>query len=330
MMISLHDPAWLAALLAVPMLVWLRARQRVRLWFVPFASAWSAPPGTQRRNWAVVAQFAAIVLLVVALTRPQQSSIAREPLPTSRDLMFVIDISASMLIEDYEDGERKFSRMELLRPLLDGIIDGRREDRIGAVVFSGRAATLLPLTFDHAELKRRLAAVVPGRTQDGTAIGDALALALARLVPRPDRPDAMRNDAAILLFTDGANNKGLFAPVESAELAKRNGIPIHAFAFGTSGYAELPYFDAAGRKLYRPLVSELDERTLWEIARHTGGRFLHGAAYDAVAKALVSIEAAQPVRVRFRRQIQQVELFPWLAWPGIHRRGDGWAHGATR
>ncbi len=314
-----HDPAWLLALFAFPLAWWLRGRRAAAVFCVPFAAAWHRPSLRSPARAALACAVAGGVLLTLALARPQRRSERVEIREQGYDLMLAIDLSRSMLTEDYiRHGQKRVSRMEVLKPVIDAFIQDRPHDRIGIVVFAGRAYTLAPLTFDHAWLARQLGRLAPGMIEDGTAIGDGLALAVLRLgdAARARTAGGKRRGAFVVLMTDGENNAGHLMPWEAQALAVKRGIPVYTLAIGTSGRVELPVTKPDGTKGYLSYTSHVDHATLWRIATYSGGHFYQANDSRAVARAFQAIDSAQKIQFEKRSYLQTAELFPWLAVPG--------------
>jgi len=316
--LALRDPAWLALLFGLPLLAWLRARRGGVVWVVPFASHWSGGPGAARSRLPVLLLFAGIALLCLALARPQSVSERRFAQSEGYDLVLAIDLSGSMYAEDYERGGKRLNRLEAIVPILDAFTARRAGDRIGVVVFGGRAYTLAPLSFDHAWLRRQIERLRIGLFEDGTAIGDALALAVSRLAIGEHATGDTRKGGFVVLLTDGASNAGSVAPLEAARLAKARGIPVYAIGAGRPGLVPMPVFDERGAKLgYRQIQSDLDEPTLQRIADETGGRYFRAADSDTVDAAFAAIDAEKKIEFDARSQLRSEELFAWAAGPGL-------------
>ncbi|HEX2862038.1 MAG TPA: VWA domain-containing protein, partial [Lacunisphaera sp.] len=246
---TLHDPGWLLALLVLPVLVWVRGRRGAPVLVVPFAAAWHRPSLIPTSRWPVVLATAGIVLLTIALARPQKVEDKREVKQQGYDLMLAIDLSGSMLAEDYErDGER-INRLQAVKPIIQAFISQRTSDRIGMVVFSGRAYTLAPLTFDHDWLERQVERLKLGMIEDGTAIGDGLGVALTRLEQARREEGAKRKGAFVVLMTDGANNRGVLTPDQATGIARSRGIPVYTIGAGRDGLVPMPVFDDNGNKI---------------------------------------------------------------------------------
>ena len=316
--LALHDPLWLLALLALPALAWLRGRRRVSVMLVPFAAAWHRPSLVAPSRWPVALAFVGLILLIVALARPQRVEDKREVRSEGYDIMLAIDLSTSMRAEDFErDGER-INRLQAIKPVIQAFIERRPSDRIGIVLFSGRAYTMAPLTFDHTWLSRQLARVRIGMIEDGTAIGDGLGVALTRLEQAKRDSAGRRMGAFVVLMTDGANNRGALQPQQAAELAKSRGIPVYTIGSGKDGYVPVPIYDDKGRYMtHRRMLSDLDEGALREIASITGGKFFRASDTDTIESAFKAIDRAQKIEFQAKSYLVTTELFWWLAAPGI-------------
>lgn len=316
--IVFHDPWWLTALLVVPAVLWLRQMRAFTVWLVPFAAAWHRDSRLRLSPWILRCAVAGLVLLTLALARPQRHEELREVRLAGYDIMLVVDLSPSMFAEDYKKGDQWINRLQALRPLLNAFIERRPNDRIGMVVFSGKAYTLAPLTFDHAWLARQLDRLRIGMIgHDGTAIGDALAVALMRLEQGARTREGKRDGAFVVLMTDGANNTGLLTPDQSTELAYERGVPVYTMAIGTEGYVRMPHFSATGEKTYQLEQSDHDDLRLLWIATRTRGKFFRAVRAGTIEAAFSSIAQAQKIEFRTSRMMVTAELFPWLAVPGV-------------
>lgn len=314
---TLHSPWWLLALLVLPLLMWVRGRRGAPVLIVPYAAAWHRPSLIPTSRWPAAFATIGIILLILALARPQIVEDKREVKQQGYDLMLAIDLSGSMLAEDYErDGER-INRLDAIKPIIQAFINQRTSDRIGMVVFAGRAYTLAPLTFDHAWLGRQVELLKLGRIEDGTAIGDGLGVALTRLEQAKRTDDAKRKGAFVVLMTDGANNRGVLSPDQATNIAKARGIPVYTIGAGRDGLVPMPVFDENGNKLgYRRYPSDLDEGQLRAMADATGGQFFRAFDLDTTKNAFAAIDAAQKIEFQAKSYLLTTELFHWCAIPG--------------
>ena len=310
--LTFHDPLWLLALLALPLISWLRGRRSVPVLLVPFAAAWHRPSLAAPSRWPVGLALTGLVLVVVALARPQRVEDKREVRSQGYDIMISVDLSGSMLAEDFEKNGEPVNRLQAIKPIIQAFIEQRPADRIGIVLFSGRAYTMAPLTFDHDWLSRQLERLKLGMLENGTAIGDGLGVALTRLEQAKRQAGGQRQGAFVVLMTDGVNNSGAMTPEQATALAKARGIPVYTIGAGKDGYVPMPVFDANNRRIGRRMVlSDLDEAALRVISEQTGGKFFRASDIDTTEAAFKAIDGAKKLRFESRTKRAR-ELFPWL------------------
>lgn len=316
---TLHDPWWLLALAVIPLLAWLRGRRGVPALVVPFAAAWYRPTLVAVSRLPVGVGVAGLVLLAVALARPQRVDDKREVHQQGYDLMLAIDLSGSMLAEDNHRPGEGPNRLQIIKPVIRAFIENRSNDRIGIVVFATQAYTLSPLTFDHAWLARQLDRIEIGVIDaDHTAVGDGLGVALTRLEQAGREEGNHRKGAFVVLLTDGSNNAGVLTPLQAADIARARGIPVYTIGAGKDGYTFLPLRDARGKTVtYTQILADLDENTLTIIANQTGGRFFRARDADTIETAFKSIDRAQKIEFEAKSYLLTTEFFPWFAGPGL-------------
>lgn len=311
------DPFWFLLLLAIPVVIWLRSRRRVPVLLVPFAAAWHRPGLAPASRGPAAAAAIGLVLLVFALARPQHVEDKREVRSEGYDILLSIDLSGSMLAEDYERDGKRMNRLQAIKPVIQAFINNRPSDRIGIVVFSGRAYTLAPLTFDHDWLERQVERLKIGLIEDGTAIGDGLGVALTRLAQSERDTATGRKGAFVILLTDGANNRGSLTPEQATDIAKSRAIPVYTIGAGRDGLVPFPVFDDAGRIItYSRMQSDLDEGALRQIARTTGGKYFRADDEQTVTEAFNAIDQAQKIEFQAKSYLIASELFGWFAIPG--------------
>ncbi len=315
---TLHDPLWLLALALIPLTLWLRGRRSVPVLLVPFAAAWHRPSLTSSSRWPACLALIGLVLLIAALARPQRVEDKHEVHAQGYDLMLCIDLSGSMQAEDYEKDGEPINRLQAIKPVIQAFIDRRPGDRIGIVVFSGRAYTLAPLTFDHDWLSRQVSRLKIGLIEDGTAIGDGLGVALTRLDQAGREQGNQRKGAFVVLLTDGANNRGSLSPEQATQIAKSRGIPVYTMGAGKDGLVPFPVFDEAGNRIGTSrIMADLDENALTTIANSTGGRYYRVDDTKAIASAFSSIDRTQKIEFQAKSYLLTTELFGWFAAPGL-------------
>jgi Ca-activated chloride channel homolog len=208
-----------------------------------------------------VLRMLAITLLIIALARPQSSLRRQDVKVEGIDIVLAMDISGSMLAQDF-----KPDRLEASKEVADEFIDGRPDDRIGLVIFSGESFTQCPLTTDHAVLKNLFSDIKSGMINDGTALGDGLATAVSHL------RTSTAISKVIILLTDGVNNAGSVDPLSAAEIAKMYGIRIYTIGVGTTGMAPYPVQTPFGIQLQQMPV-EIDEALLKNVSATTDGKY---------------------------------------------------------
>ena len=316
---TLHDPWWLLALLALPLILWVRGRRGAPVLIVPFAGVWHKPSLIPTSRWAVSFALIGLVLLIVALARPQIVEDKREVKQQGYDLMLTIDLSGSMQAEDYERDGEAINRLQAIRPVIQAFINRRPNDRIGLVVFAVQAYTLAPLTLDHEWLAKQIERLKIGVIPDnGTAIGDGLGVALTRLEQGGREEGNRRKGAFVILLTDGANNRGLLTPAQATEIAKSRGVPVYTIGVGREGLVRVPVFDENGRKLgYNQQASDLDEEALRTISEATGAKFFRAMDSSTIEKTFAAIDAAQKIEFQAKSYLLSTEIFIWFAAPGI-------------
>jgi Ca-activated chloride channel family protein len=331
------DKVWFFATVVPFLVLWLRGRRRVPVMLVPFAAAWHRPSLAGVSRWPVGLALTGVMLVVVALARPQRVEDKREVHSQGYDIMLAVDLSGSMRAEDYEKNGERINRLQAVKPVIQAFIEQRASDRIGIVLFSGKAYTMAPLTFDHAWLAKQLERVRLGMIEDGTAIGDGIGVALTRLEQAKRDSGGKRMGAFVVLLTDGANNRGALSPEQAADLAKARGVPVYTIGAGKDGYVPIPINEGNGRKRYQMWLSDLDEGALKEIALKTGGAFFRAVDNDTISAAFKAIDRAQKIEFQAKSYLVTTELFWWFAAPGLgllvlaglFARPPGWTRRAT-
>jgi Ca-activated chloride channel family protein len=253
---------------------------------------------------------AALLLVVIALARPQAGARIETLSTHGVDIVIALDRSGSMRAEDFPG-----NRLEEARRTVRRFILGRPHDRIGLVVFAGLAVTRCPLTLDHPMLVQFLDGVdFAPPEQDGTAIGMGLASAVNRL-----RHSEARSRVAILL-TDGRNNRGEIGPEAAAEAARALNIKVYSIGVGTEG--EVPVTDPFGRRLLQR--ADLDEPLLREIAEKTDGRYFRATDTQSLQQVFETIDRLEKTEIQSHARVLYTELFaygllPALALLGVER-----------
>ncbi len=303
-----ESPGWLWLLLLLPVLALLRARAG-RLSALRFSSVHLLEGLGSRTRRALGGFSVGLTLLslgcgLVALARPQQLRTEETIEESGVEIFLSLDLSLSMSIRDMSIGNEKVDRLTVAKKVTREFIRGRRSDRIGFVVFSGRPYLASPLTLDQDWLMVTLDRIGFNQTRDmGTAIGSSLATAAKRLTSRDSK------SKIIILVTDGANNSGKISPRDAAQLAKTLGIKIYTIAIGTDGYHQVPIPTPDGQ--YVGVRQEFDEETLKEVAKITNGRFYPARDAAALENIFAEIDRLEKTKLNIRRNTLVDELYHW-------------------
>ena len=314
---TLATPLALGALGSIALVFVLRRRGGLAAFVVPHAAQWQRRAASRNRAWPAFAGYAALGLLALALARPQWLSDEPPEKRPGYDLILAVDLSTSMYAEDFQRDGRTLNRLQTIKPIIEAFINRRPDDRIGVVVFAGRAYTFAPLTFDHEWLRRQTGRLAIGVVEDGTAMGDAIGVALARLQQGARHQEARRLGAFIVLLTDGASNRGALDPRAAAGLAAEQGVPIYAIGAGANGVVPMPVFDHAGTRVGTELRhEEIDDLLLRDIAERTGGLAFRATDARALEAAFGAIDAATRTEVVVPPRRVVHESFPLLLAAG--------------
>lgn len=286
------------------------------------ASGWRS-----RLAWLPDALLAlALVAMVVALAGPRigerVSRVQREGIA----IAMVVDTSGSMRALDLSTPDRERTRLQAVQDVFEsfvlggGDLPGRPDDAIGLIRFAGFADTAAPLTLDHENLVAvaRNLDITMQRSEDGTAIGDALGLAVERL-----RESAAASRIAVLL-TDGVNNAGVESPLAAAELARSQGVKVYSIGAGSTGIAPVRIPDGRGGTVLRSMPVEIDEATLKGVADRTGGRYFRADDAAALEAVYAEIDRLERTRISEDRSRQYEELFALPLLVALALAALGW------
>ncbi len=288
--LELRDPVFLlVGLLAVPVYL-LAARLPSAVTFSSLALVDGAPRSLRTRLSPVPAALLAlaVVALAIALAGPRTGDATRKVHREGIAVAMVVDRSGSMQARDFARGDASVSRLDVVKQVFRDFVEkpGRADDLIGLVTFARYADGACPLTGDHGNLLAILEQqeIVTEREEDGTAVGEGLALAVERL-----RHQEVLSKIIILL-TDGVSNAGNITPLQAGELAEQQGIKVYTIGAGRTGWAPVPVRVPGGAIVLRRTFVEMDEETLREIAERTGGRYFHAADADALSQVIEEID----------------------------------------
>jgi Ca-activated chloride channel homolog len=295
--------AWLAWLLGAGLL-WGALR-----WGLGQALPLSGAPGLRGAGWLRwlapvprLLRYLGLALLLLALLRPQTVLDSSQSNVNALDIFLCLDISGSMSTPDL-----KPSRIEAAKATLGSFVDSAPDDRIGMVIFAGKAFVQCPLTLDHSVVKYFIQQVDLSTIGiDGTALGDGLALAVSRLLQENDK-----SDKVIVLATDGRNNAGI-DPMQAAALAAGAGVKVFTIGIGVKGGAVVQVENEFGQMVsYRE--EEPDEALLKSIAASTGGQYFRAQDAASLKDIYATIAKLQrrPVAVKQHRDVDE-HFYPYL------------------
>ncbi len=314
-MIHFLHPELLLLLLLLPVVAfWLGRQGRVAA--VEYSSANVArevarEARSRAGRWMLLLPLLGAAFLIVGLARPQLTQGTTEIQASGIDIILALDVSGSMQSLDYKVDGKPTSRVDTVRAAVAKFIDARADDRMGMIEFSGEPYLISPLTLDHDWLRQGLERVQTGTISDGTAIGDAIAMAVNRLRDQPSK------SKIIVLLTDGCNNMGKISPLLAAETAKALGVKVYTIGAGVRGKAPFPVKDAFGNTQIVMVPSDVDEDTLGKIAQMTGGQFFRATDTDKLNETYAQIDRMEKTTHTVKHFDHVSELFAWAVVPGL-------------
>ena len=249
------------------------------------------------RHLPFILRIAALSLIIIALARPRSSSEMEKVDTEGIDITLAMDVSTSMLARDFTP-----DRINAAKDIAIEFISQRPSDRIGIVVFAGESYTQCPLTTDRSTLINLMKEVQTDLIEDGTAIGNGLATAVARMM------DSDAKSRVVILLTDGVNNSGEIAPQTAAEIASTYGIRVYTIGVGANGTAPYPVMTPWGVEMQKVNV-EIDEELLKNIAETTGGRYFRATDNTKLAEIYTEINKMEKARTTIDSFPVYKELF---------------------
>ena len=302
------NPAYLLLLVAVAALVWLELRKRTGAVRFPDVSFLRARQGLGRtlRRLLLVLQTAALVLIVVALARPQRGRVYEEVESRGVDIMLCLDVSQSMSAGDLEPDRITAAKQRAIE-----FVSKRSGDRIGLVVFANGAMTLCPLTQDRLVLTKVIDRLEIG-VIDGsrTAIGMGLASAVARL------KDSAARSKLVILLTDGVNNAGEVDPQTAAQLAASFGIKVYCIGVGSQTPVTVMVKDPFWGTRPQRVAADFDMKTLEDVSGQTGGQAFAASDGEALGRIYDAISRLEPTRFKSARHTLYSERAEEFLLPG--------------
>ncbi len=311
-------PYLLLLLLPLPLLAWLKGRRGLPPAFL-YSSVRLVEGLTHVRRSRAGAFLSALrwlvlALFIIALAQPRLAKSTTEVKASGIDIMVALDMSGSMISEDFVVGDRRVNRFNMARSVLEGFIDQRPDDRIGLVVFASQAYIATPLTLDHDFLRENLDRLNIGTINaNQTAIGDGLSTALNQL------RGIKSKSKIVILMTDGQNNAGNVIPVTAAQAAQALGVKVYTIGVGKQGMAPMPVGrnPFTGEQVYQNEPVDIDEGTLQKIAQLTGGQYYRADNAKRFQQIYAQINKLEKTEEVINKFTQYRELFPWVLSLGL-------------
>lgn len=298
------DPLALLGLLAIPLFVaffWYRKeRRQASITFSQLELIRQTKVRSARwsRYVLLALRMMVVAAVIISLARPQSGLRGEEIKTEGIDIVLALDVSSSMLAEDIEP-----NRIEAAKAVAAAFVQGRRNDRIGLVVFSGKAYTQCPLTLDYGVLLELFDEMNVGMIEDGTAVGMGLGVAVNRL------RDSDAKSKVIILLTDGRNNRGEIEPRTAAQLAASFGIRIYAIGAGKHGTARYPVDDPFLGRRYVQMRVDIDEEMLEEVAMVSGGHYFRATDRESLESVYKEIDELEKTEIEVTEFTRYSELF---------------------
>ena len=313
-MFRFEDPELLGLTLTIPVIIWYYTKNRgsgkVRYSSIAPFKQLKNSSSLYLRHILIVFRCLAVFFLILGLARPQSGHKNTEILTEGIDIILCLDTSGSMQAMDFkEEGKRK-TRLEVVKRVVEDFIKGRKNDRIGMVVFGAQAFTQCPLTMDYGILLSFLNRLEIGMAGDSTALGSALALSVKRL------KDIKSKSRVVILLTDGRNNTGRISPETAAEIARTYKVKVYTIGVGIEGKAPFLVETFFGKQFIWQEV-DLDEETLQMIAQKTGGKYFRATNTRALEEIYKEIDKLEKTKVKVKEYMEYNELFVWFVFTGL-------------
>lgn len=297
-------------LLLVPYIIWyiLKRRKTEATLQISDAHVYAHTPRSYKNyllHIPFVLRVVALIMIILVLARPQSTDSWQNSEIEGIDIMMAIDVSTSMLSEDL-----KPNRLEAAKVVAAEFVNGRPNDNIGIALFAGESFIQCPLTVDHAVLLNMIKDIKCGLIEDGTAVGVGLANAVARL------KDSKAKSKAVILLTDGTNNRGAISPLTAAEIAKSFGIRVYTIGVGSDGMAPTP-IQIGGTIQYRNLKVEIDEQVLTQIANITNGQYYRATSNSKLKEVYEEIDKLEKTKLNvkeYSKRQEEYRIFAFIAF----------------
>jgi len=308
--VTFARPLLLLLLASLPLWWWWRARRLARMPGAPMSDVRPAA-GTAERLWIarlpVILRSICLGAWIVAAAGPRVGSARAELRSEGISIVLALDISSSMLAEDFSPA----NRLDVARRTAIEFVRARSSDRIGLVAFAGQALTQVPITTDYPVIEQAIRSLRVGILEDGTAIGTGIATAANRLRRAPGK------SKVLVLLTDGENNKGTVDPRTAAQAAATFGIRVYTIGVGTQGEAPVPTGQGPLGLRYETMPVKIDEQLLGEIAHNTGGRYFRATDAASLSNIFAEIDRLEKTPVQHLVYRRYDEAYRWPLGLGL-------------
>lgn len=305
-MIHFANPFYLLLLVLIPFIAWWKffREKRATMKFSSLENIKNLgmPSSLKMYRVLLILQLCALGLFIVGFARPQRGRTFEEIITKGIDIVIALDISSSMKAMDFKPHDRIYVAKEAAA----NFIKGRKNDRIGLVVFARNSFTQSPLTLDYDIVLKLLKEIEIGAIDDGTAIGMGLATAINNL------KDSKAKSRIIVLLTDGRNNAGKIDPMTAAKLAVPLGIKVYTIGAGKPGATLYPVDTGSGTRYVTVKGEEPDEELLKDISNTTGASYFRARTPDALDRIFKTIDKMEKIEFKTRKYTKYNELFGYF------------------
>ena len=305
-------PLVLLLLLIVPVLIYLQIRKKSRTGRLIYSvdMAYSKMPKSLRlrTKWLPdVFFYVAIIGIIISLARPQGGFFSDPNSGEGIDIIISLDVSSSMLAKDLQP-----DRLKAAKDIAVKFVKGRPNDRIGLIIFAGESYSLCPLTLVHDMFEKQLKIAEPGFLEDGTAIGDGLGLAVARI------KDSQNPSKVIVLLTDGVSTRNTITPEAAADEAAKNQVTVYTIGVGTMGTALMPINKYANNVYdYAQVEVNIDEDVLRMIASKTHGKYFRATDNESLEEIFSDIDNMEKAKIEDVKIVAKPDVYAKFLWVSL-------------
>ena len=304
-MLKIVNPEFLFLIPVIPVILWIYYKNRKNI-FIRYPLTFLFSKNTKVFEIRLILNFLILLMLILALCNFQFLKKITSTYKKGINIILTLDTSGSMNAVDFKINGHEVTRLQALKSVVKDFIDKRPNDKIGLVVFGKEAFTQCPLTIDHKILKDYVDSLTIGMAGDSTSIGNAIILSVKRL------KNVKGKSKIIILVTDGRNNSGIIDPVTASLVAKEENVKIYTIGIGTKGalvpiYVRTPF---GVRKLM--INADLDDETLKQIAKNTGGKYFNAKNYRALKEIYNEIDKLEKEKFKVNFYYERKLLYSYF------------------